>query len=151
MWAPCIHINRLIPKPFSDNSLNNIKTVLGLIIKRSNSPIENHQTHDTQKRRKQLPTIRLSFAFLILVSMLEPFARGVKARARFVRDLLLGTSGGGTPFKPLLASSGHSWSEFVDSLEDCGSKFAPEFKDSRATNCTSHTFRKTSKDSNKLY
>ena len=42
------------------------------------------------------------------------------------------------------------WSDVVDLQEDFGSKFAPKFKQSRATDGTNHTFKNTSKDSNKL-
>ena len=42
---------------------------------------------------------------------------------------------------------GHPWSDFVDFLQDFKSKIGPKVKDSRATNSTNHTFKKTSKDS----
>ena len=43
---------------------------------------------------------------------------------------------------------GHTWPDFVTFLEDLGSKLAPQFKDSRATNVTNHNFKKTSTISN---
>ena len=63
-----------------------------------------------------------------------------------VRDLFFGTSGG-YPLGPILASLGHPWSDFVDFLQDFKSKIGPKFKDSRATNNTNHTSKKTGKDS----
>ena len=41
-----------------------------------------------------------------------------------------------------LGSYGSPWSDFVDFGENVGSKLAPQIKDSRATNCTNHTFKK---------
>ena len=40
---------------------------------------------------------------------------------------------------------GHPWSDFVDFLKDFGSRIAPNFKDSRATIVTNHTFKKQAK------
>ena len=45
-------------------------------------------------------------------------------------------------FRPPLA---HPWFDFVTFLEDVGNKIAPDFKDSRATHVTKHTFRKKKK------
>ena len=53
----------------------------------------------------------------------------------------------GVPLDQFWPPLGHPWSEFVDFLQDFKSKIGPKFKDSRATNGTSHTFKKTSKDS----
>ena len=39
---------------------------------------------------------------------------------------------GGTTFNRLWHPMGHPWSDFVDLLEDVGSNFAPNVKDSRA-------------------
>lgn len=54
---------------------------------------------------------------------------------------------GGTPLDQFWPPLGHPWSDFVDFLQDFRSKIGPKFKDSRATNSTNHTFKKTSKDS----
>ena len=54
---------------------------------------------------------------------------------------------GGTPLDQFWPPLGHPWSDFVDFLQDFRSKSGPKFKDSRATNSTNHTFKKTSKDS----
>ena len=52
----------------------------------------------------------------------------------------------GTPLDRFWYPLGHPWSDFIDLLEDFRSKSAPNFKDSRATNGTNHTLKKTSKD-----
>ena len=54
---------------------------------------------------------------------------------------------GGTPLDQFWPPLGHPWSDFVDSLQVFRSKIGRKFKDSRATNSTNHTFKKTSKDS----
>ena len=69
---------------------------------------------------------------------------------RFFRDLFFGTSGGGgTPLDRCWPPLGHLWFDVVDLLEDVSNKLAPIFKDSMATDAINHTFKKTSKDSNK--
>ena len=41
---------------------------------------------------------------------------------------------------------GHPWSDFINFLLDSRSNFAPNFKDSDATNYLHHTFKKSGKD-----
>ena len=53
---------------------------------------------------------------------------------------------GATPLDRFWPPLGHPWSDCVTFLKDFGSKFTPNFKDSKATNVTNHTFKKTSKD-----
>ena len=77
----------------------------------------------------------------MLASMLEPFARGVKAPARFLRNLFFGTSGGGPPLDRVWPPLGHPWSDLFDLLKDFGSNFAPKIKHFKATNCTNYNLK----------
>ena len=59
---------------------------------------------------------------------------------------------GGNPLDRLRTHLGHPWSDFVDLLQDSRRKFAPDFKDSRATNCTTHPLKtKQARINRKLY
>ena len=49
---------------------------------------------------------------------------------------------GGTPLNRCWHPLVHRWLDFVTFWKDFGSKLAPSFKDSRATNVTNHTFNK---------
>ena len=73
------------------------------------------------------------------------FEGGGRVFLRLVSKLVFETSGG-YPLGPIVASLGHPWSDVVDVLEDFRSNLALNFKDSRATNCTNHTFNKSSKE-----
>ena len=63
-----------------------------MISKQSINSIENHQTNDKKITLKTITQITPNVE--MLVSILEPFARGAKTPTRFFRDLFFGISWG---------------------------------------------------------
>jgi hypothetical protein len=107
--------------------------------------LKSNPKNDAEKHRKISPKIRqvvrIWFPFWSLLHGSFPLWRVFFVATCFSEPL------GGTPLDQFWPPLGHPWSDFVDFLQDFRSKIGPKVKDSRATNSTNHTFKKTSKDS----
>ena len=111
--------------------------------KLSTNPLKNNQTNDADTHQNILPKYTQ-------ISDLGSHFGATCSIASFCDtfcfyDLFFGTSGG-TPLDRFRPPLRHPWSDFLVLGVNVRSKSAPKFKDSRATNCTNHTFNKTGKD-----
>jgi hypothetical protein len=116
------------------------------IQKPSKKQLKINTNNDTGKASKK--SLKIPPTLRFRGPILEPFVRRFRSFCCFL-VICFSEPLGGTPLDRLWPPLVHPWFDFVDLLEDFGSKFALNFKDSRATNVTNHTFKKTSKDSNK--